>query len=163
VDIAGRIETGLARIAVRPEFPALIPPPIPVDPHEVIMARWFANRSADTIRSYATSLRGFATWARKTGRLPAGRSDADAVLALADIGGARANLIVQDWIDAMISAGAKQASVVARLSAVKSLCVALVAAERDAARRRRELGRPKHDTVAGLKPAAPEGRGVIEF
>lgn len=36
-------------------------------------------------------------------------------------------------------------------------------AEREVARKRREIGRPKHEPVATPHSAEPEGRGVIEF
>lgn len=95
-----------------------------------MMARWMRNRSPDTERSYKSALRHFALWARADGRLrlaPHG-PDIDAALALCDLGGARANVIAQDWIDAQ--KGMSKAGIASRFAAIKSLCIALVAAER---------------------------------
>lgn len=123
VDIAGRIETALARIDPN-TAPAVQTPALLDEDQSAIFTRWFAVKKPDTIRTYKEALKSFAVWARKRRLCGAGPDEA-AVIAMLDRGNKKAKLLMQEWVDTMTADGAASASIRLRYAAIRSFCTVL--------------------------------------
>lgn len=85
-------------MAVQTWQPPVVAPPIIPNAQRIIMERWFANRTADTVRNYKERLQAFAKWARGTGRLKVPGTDYSVAVALLQLSEPEASVLVGDWV-----------------------------------------------------------------
>lgn len=99
------------------------------DPRAAVIAAWLRARKETTRKCYLEWLGNFAEWFKGRG-LKTSMTDApaDSVLDLASFGVAKANVIMQEWIDEQIAQGMTRATYAKKYAAVRSFMRALLRA-----------------------------------
>lgn len=124
--IAAR-EKAIAVIEPEPE-PTLpvVYKPLDLSDEQTIIETWLEARSEKTRVCYREWMGNFATWFASTGhRRPQSTTDAQAILDLVSLGPARANLLVQRWINEQVKIGLSRATYAKKYAAVRSFTRAL--------------------------------------
>lgn len=127
VDVGAAIETALARRGATAPARAIVNVPVRLSgEQENIIAAWLEAKSPDTVRCYKQWLASFVGWMRDAGLLvDAEVADGDAILGLLSLGPAKANWILQRWINAQVAEGRPHTTYAKVYAAVRSFCTTL--------------------------------------
>lgn len=99
------------------------------DPRASVIGAWLRARKETTRRCYLEWLGNFAEWFKGRGlKISMTDTPADAVLDLASLGVAKANAVVQEWVDEQVARGTSRATYAKKYAAVRSFMRALMRA-----------------------------------